>query len=179
MSREVKVSEEVVDQFPVFDLDGYTKKSGETSFTKTIWQNGSVRSDIPVTISEIGSSPGEYKVSWTPDSVGFWMVEVDINYNKDVWVGDYDVVSAEAEDLESMIRRILGLGHENIFIDNTIYDSNAQLVSARTRIFDTKAHCDAATDGGSEIEGLIASYLLTTQWDVLNEFKIFKQTRET
>jgi hypothetical protein len=165
-SRQIRVGDPVVDHFPVFDLDGYTKKSGETTFTSVLWKDG-VESVVSVSISEIASS-GEYKVSFTPDTVGVWSIQVFVNYNKDWW----------GADIYAMVRRLLGLSHENIFIDETQYDADGQLVTARVRLFDSKTNCDAATDGGTETTGLIATYSLQTNWEAINEFQIFKQTLE-
>jgi len=94
MSRQVLLAE-ITDQFPVYQSDGYTKKSGETVFTTTVWRNG-VAQAISPTIVEIGSS-GEYKITFTPDNFGFWVVEVLIDYNKDLWYGEYDIAPNEAE----------------------------------------------------------------------------------
>jgi hypothetical protein len=176
MARQVKTDVLVVDQFPVFEDDGYTKKSGETLFTPRIWLDGSPQA-VPVSISEIGVS-GEYKVEFTPNANGFWRVTVLIDYNKDIWGGEYEASTGSVEDLYNMVRRLLGLSHENIFIDETLYDGDTQLISARVRLFDTKANCDAATDGGSETTGLIATYTLTSSWEGINEFKVFKQVIE-
>lgn len=175
MSRQCKPGETVYDQFPIWEDDGYTKKSGETSFTIRIWKDGVV-SALPVVIAEIGGT-GEYKVTFVPNDKGFWMAEVTIAYNKQVWFGEYEAVVGEVDDIYEICRRIAGLSHENIFIDNTVYDSNTQLVSARVRIFDSKAHCDLATDGGSETDGLLASYNLDSVWEFVNQFKTFKQVR--
>jgi len=94
MSRQVLLAE-ITDQFPVYQSDGYTKKSGETVFTTTVWRNG-VAQAISPTIVEIGSS-GEYKITFIPDNFGFWVVEVLIDYNKDLWYGEYDIAPNEAE----------------------------------------------------------------------------------
>ena len=75
-----------------------------------------------------------------------------------------------------LLQKVLGLSQENIFIDNTVYDDDGQLVSSRVRVFDTKAHCDAASDGGSETTGLIATYDQTTVWEAVNQFMTYKQT---
>jgi hypothetical protein len=90
----VDLGNDVVDQFPVWESDGVTKKSGETSFTTRVWKDG-VAQATAVTIAEIGST-GEYKVSFIPDSVGTWTIEVVVAYNDDVWGGQYQVVQAEA-----------------------------------------------------------------------------------
>lgn len=174
MTRQVKVGDTVIDQFPVFDFDGYSKVSGQTSFDTEVWKDG-VAQGTSVTISEIGSS-GEYKISLIPDSPGWWKVEVDVNYNHDVMVFEYQAASGSMDEVYSSVRRLLGLSHENIFIDNTVYDPNLQLLDARVRIFDTGEHCDLATDGGSETDGLLGTYALSTIWQGINQFKTFKQT---
>ena len=157
--------------------DGYTKKTGESVFTTTVWKDG-VESALSVAVAEIGSS-GEYKISFTPDAEGVWSVNVFIDYNKDWWGAEYVASAGDLADVYEMVRRLLGLSHENIFIDETEYDADGQLVTARVRLFDSKANCDAATDGGTETTGLIATYALQTDWEAVNEFKIFKQTRES
>jgi hypothetical protein len=177
MTRQVKINESVIDQFPVFDFDGYTKKTGETSFTSTLWRDGAVKA-ISVNINEIGTS-GEYKVDFIPDQEGFWKLEILVDYNKDTFAFEYVTVTNDFDDLYAGIRRLLGLSHENAFIDNTVHDPDSQLLSARVRIFDSKANCDLATDGGSETTGLIATYTITTVYDGVNEFGTFKQVRDS
>jgi hypothetical protein len=166
----------VTDQFPVFNFDGYTKRSGETSFSATVWKDGEVQL-TPVSISEIGSS-GEYKFRFTPNLVGWWKVEILVDFNKDVFASEYSVIVGSVEQVYEMVRRLLGLSHENIFIDNTVYDANGQMIAARIRIFDTKENCEAATDGGTETAGLIATYSLDTVWEAINEFQTFRQVIE-
>ncbi len=176
MTREIQIGDTVIDQFPVFASDGYTKVSGQTAFTFSVWKDAVVES-VPVTISEIGIT-GDYKVEFEPDAEGLWRLEVLIDYNKDIWHMDYVVISGTTQDIYELVRRALGLIHENIFIDDTVFDADGQLVSCRTRLFDSKDHCDAATDGGSETEGLLAVYTLTSVWEGINRFKILKQTLE-
>ena len=174
--RTISPGSIVVDHFPVFNWDGETRVSGETSFSVLLWRNAELSSES-VSISEIGTT-GEYSVSFNPSDPGFWVLEIAIGYNGDIYRFEYDV-SNTIQDVYSMVRRLLGLSHENIFIDNTSYDANGQLISARVRLFDSKVNCDLATDGGSETNGLIATYGLTSTWDAINQFAIFKQTMES
>jgi len=81
-------------------------------------------------------------------------------------------------DIYDLVVRDLGLSQENIFIDNTVYDGDGQLTGSRVRIFDSKANCDAATDGGSETTGLIATYTQGSVWEALSRFGTYRQTRE-
>jgi len=177
MTRQIIVGEEVKDHFPLFDLNNPgVKKSGETSFTSYLWKDNAV-SAVPVTVSEIGSS-GEYAVAFTPDSEGVWSVQVIADYSKDAWGGEYLAATGGQQDIVDMLHRVLGLNKENLFVDNTAFDPNGQLVSCRFRLFDSKTNCDLATDGGSETTGLIATYNFENTWEGLNQFKFFKQTLE-
>jgi hypothetical protein len=116
---------------------------------------------------------GSYEADWTPGAVGEYNVIYTIysdaphttlaDYSKEL-----DQISVRVDTLEEIkayVIRILGLTHENVFIDNTVYVDCGQLVSSRVRIFDSKAHADLATDGGSETLGLIATYIVTTTYE--------------
>ena len=78
-------------------------------------------------------------------------------------------------DIYEVILRIAGLSHENIFIDETVYDLNGQLIEARVRIFDSGDNCLLATDGGNETAGLLGTYDLQSVWETVNQFKTFRQ----
>ena len=95
MRRQVQINSVVTDQFPIWESDGYTKKSGETVFLARLWKDG-VSSSNTVTITEIGNT-GEYLIQFVPDEMGFWLIEVTIDYNKQVWQGQFDVGSDQGE----------------------------------------------------------------------------------
>ena len=176
MSRQVKAGSTIVDSFSAISLeDGFSKISGLTNFTTYVWRD-SVSVAIPVAITEIDTS-GEYKIELNAGSIGFVKVQILIDYNKDIIECGFDVVD-DFVALTGLMRRVLGLNQENVFIDNTVYDNENQLVSSRVRIFDSKANCDAATDGGSETTGLIASYTQETGWEGLNKFSYYRQVME-
>jgi len=82
MMRKVEPGILFFDVFPIFEVDGITKHSGVTSFTTNLLKDGVV-SVVPVTISEIGTT-GDYKVSFTPNAIGVWVVQVFNTYD-DVW----------------------------------------------------------------------------------------------
>ena len=98
--RNVSLGQPVIDQFPVYANDGYTKVSGETAFTVRIWKNA-VPSAIASTVTEIGTS-GEYKITFTPDSAGDWACTILANYNKSIWYGEYAVAKKDIEFTASM-----------------------------------------------------------------------------
>ncbi len=89
MARAINLGQVVIDQFPVYQTDGYTLRTGETTFVSTLFLDG-VASVVPATVVEIGTT-GMYRVSFTPEAVGFWRVDVLIDYNKDIFFGEYDV----------------------------------------------------------------------------------------
>lgn len=166
MIREVENGSEVVDQFPVFEPDGYTKKGGLTlgggDFTVTAWLDG-YQVGVTLTITEISGTVGEYRVEWTPPFgiFGRYEIQILINYNKEIWHGEYQVVGSSDD-------RIAGLLHENSIVDNQVYDSLTQLTAARLRVFDRAANVPA-TSGGNETTGLKYQYEIEAEYDGLNK----------
>lgn len=92
---------------------------------------------------------------------------------------DTQIGSRDAGTLGEAILEIRGLSGGFKYVDNTVYDDNSQLLSCRIRIFDTKEHCDAATPGGSETDGMINSYSVVSVWgSEINEFTSYKQVKD-
>lgn len=201
MARRAVKDEAFVDQFSVFEDDGYTKRSGLTAgdFTVTIWYEGA---ELPIafTISEIDSS-GEYEFGFVPSGVGFWKVEIHINFNDEILSSDIEVSEVDIDainvSLEEIrdggtgafvptedslhalsvdLTRVLGLLHHNAILDNQTYDSNFQLTSARLRVFDTAAHVPAIP-GGSETLGLLHEYIITGEWSGLGQADLYTLKR--
>lgn len=184
MARTVPSGTTIVDSFPGIDLDGYSRVTGLTTFTAYVWRDGEADTST-VVISEIDAT-GEYKISVDSGDEGYLKVQVLVDYNKDLWEWEFDVRDTQAQDIEDhldilqeLVLRALGLVHENIFIDNTTYDDDSQLLTSRVRIFDSKANCDLATDGGSETDGLLATYTQTTDWDTINQFRYYRQVKDS
>lgn len=96
MSRPVETGALVADHFSAFEDDGYTKRSGLTAgdFVVTIYKDGAPDATV-VTITEVGST-GEYKTEFTPAVDGFYSVQVLIDFNKDIWEGEYSVGPSSA-----------------------------------------------------------------------------------
>lgn len=92
MNRIVETGEPVVDQFAAFEDDGFTKRSGLTvgggDFAIAVYKDGAV--DVsPVTIAEIAGL-GDYKVAFTPSANGLYVIQVLIDFSKDIWAGFFD-----------------------------------------------------------------------------------------
>jgi len=116
---------------------------------------------------------GRYEASWTPPSADVWTAHFfiyadaghtveNITYTRAI----EQVVATDSsvDDLASKIARILGLVHENAFIDNTVHDANGSLVAARIRLFDDATNVPSV-GGGSETVGLVATYEITTTYE--------------
>jgi len=117
---------------------------------------------------------GYYQAPWTPLAVGVYTIVFvtysdaghtveSLTYTRAV--EQLLVSNNEVDDLMDIVVRILGLVHENVYIDNTIFDAYGQLVASRVRVFDSSANMDAATDGGSETTGLVATYEMSTDYE--------------
>jgi len=129
---------------------------------------------------------GRYEASFTPPTSdvfsAVFIVYADTGHTIEniVYVRAVEQIFASNEtvdDLSALILRILGLVHENIFIDNTIHDVNGQLVAARVRIFDSQANCEAATDGGSETAGLTATYEMSTVYEGVGKMGTYRMKK--
>ena len=104
-------------------------------------------------ILELGS--GFYKFSYdiSPLSSDIYYVATDLGSN--VLTGTIALVNLYS--INDLALRILGLNHENIFIDELVYDGNSNLVSSRVRTYST------ATDVGTNTN-VIATYNMTSTY---------------
>lgn len=88
--RTSYAGEVVIDQFAVWNEEGTAKISGITSFNRISWKDG-VSQIMTVTIAEIGTTPGEYTMTFNPPEPGYWKVEVTVPSTGDVFASFYDV----------------------------------------------------------------------------------------
>ena len=97
--RELTRNAAAVEQFPALEADGYTKRTGLTlpaDFTVSVWLNGAVSALAP-TVTEIGTS-GEYRLDFTPTADGYLVVEVLVDFSKDLLRFTYEVVAVRTND---------------------------------------------------------------------------------
>jgi hypothetical protein len=102
MSRQVETGAPVFDSFPVFDSDGFTKKSGlhDSDFSVVVLVNGFAAS-VPVSITEVGAT-GDYRCSFTPLSNGLYQLQISVAYSKEVWGESYDASTAQTHMLDQL-----------------------------------------------------------------------------
>ncbi|MHA2334285.1 MAG: hypothetical protein ACXAEU_19815 [Candidatus Hodarchaeales archaeon] len=150
-----------------------------------IYDGNSLEATIDLT--DLGQ--GRYEGQWIPLSVGTYTTVFNVYQNNlhtveltplmvSREIEQIFVTSSSVDNLAESIARILGLMKENAFIDNTVYDVNSMLLSARVRIFNTKINAQAATDGGSETTGLIATYTMEATYEGSGRMKQYRMIKE-
>lgn len=92
----------------------------------------------------------------------------DITYA--VWEENYSDHINEGS-FGGLLQRIVGLMHENIFIDNPTYDDNNNLVEARVRIYSNKT--SVGTDNN-----VIGIYKIESDGDGAGKFTTWKQIKQ-
>lgn len=80
-------------------------------------------------------------------------------------------VSATVVENQDDIKRLLGLMHENIYIDNPVYDGQNNLTSARVRIYSSAGSVGTTSD-------VIGTYEITAPGDGAGKFTSWKQVKE-
>lgn len=76
------------------------------------------------------------------------------------------------------IQNILGLVQQNFYLDNTIYNGDGLLTSARMRIFANNTDANAATDGGIGENELETFYVTgVAEFDNATQIKTYKVTQ--
>ena len=129
---------------------------------------------------------GRYESSFVPSQSGTYVAVFTVYSDPSHTVEDVSypreqeqiiVTNDNLDGISQKLIRLLGLSHENAFIDSTVYDASGQLVSARLRIFDSRDHAVAATDGGNETAGLIAVYEITSRYEDQGLMSTYRMVR--
>ena len=165
------VKDQPVDEyFTVADTNGNLIAGiDSTSFTVHVYNPSGVdvESSVGNGFAELGG--GNYKYTFTPNTIGVWYVIVThpiyFPWGK---TDDVLVDSADMSDIYEIVRRTLGLVHHNIYIDNPTYDDFGNMVSARVRIYS-----DAASIGTDS--NVIESYIITSNGTQCGQFDYWQQ----
>jgi hypothetical protein len=100
-------------------------------------------------------------------------LQTDItNIQSDITTINTNVLSVSASVLENQdyLKRIIGLVHENIYIDNPVYDGDGNLTSARLRIYSAPGSVGTVND-------VIGTYQITAPGDGAGRFTSWKQIK--
>ncbi len=73
-------------------------------------------------------------------------------------------------EINNDLKRVLGLMHENIFIDQTVYDEYGNMQSARVRIYSTSSSVGSAND-------VIGTYTITSSSSETGKFNQWSQVK--
>lgn len=172
MAEIGRVNQEVVKGFSVTDINNNLVPGLSASdFTEQLYNPSGIEvsGSIVVTYTELGS--GNYEAMYTPNVSGDWFLAV---YNKDYFpwgkTGITRVYGSDFDTLSDEHKRILGLVHENIYIDSTTFDADCNLIAARIRIYDTAANVGTTT-------GVIGTYEITVTSSGAGKFTNWKQVK--
>jgi hypothetical protein len=105
--------------------------------------------------------------SWSTQNVGSYLIVWSVSNTDDDFNDTY------TEDLQvnidkDKIDKILGLVHQNIFIDNTKFDRDGNMYGARLRIYS-----DSSSVGTTM--NVLATYQITAQTTGIGKFSYWKQ----
>lgn len=118
-------------------------------------------------IYEIGG--GCYGKNLTFDDDWYGIIKWDTGGGSPVYAVE-EYIATDVSDIATDIKRVLGLLHENIYIDNASYDSHNNLIGGRVRIYS-----DAASVGSSS--DVIATYTITVDAPSEGKFTSFKMIK--
>lgn len=108
-------------------------------------------------------------IDWTMQQEGLYYIKWEISNTTE----DYPSAATEELYIESYndkLDRVLGLSHEDIFIDNTTYDQYGNLESARLRIYSDSA--SVGTDSN-----VIAEYEINANTTDIGRFATWSQKK--
>jgi hypothetical protein len=148
------------------DYDGTTK---EVTITHDWWES------VDDTSAYVILPTGIIGSTFIANSV--WGASTSTHNNPNTFGNSVNNINTNTESISASIiqnqeylKRIIGLVHENIFIDNPIYDGDGNLTSARLRIYSTPG------DVGSN-NNVIGEYQITSPGDGPGRFTNWKQVR--
>lgn len=140
-SDGISVEEEATVSYKILDATGTVELvSSQTTVYNSITQS------YVDTLSPSGS--------WTNQEVGNYLIVWSVEDTTD----DFNSIYTEPLNVnidKDKIDRILGLVHQNVYIDQTIFDGFGNMTSARLRIYENSS--DVGTDSG-----VLASYRITS-----------------
>ena len=111
----------------------------------------------------------DVSVDWTTQDIGsyyiLWAV-TDTNYFSSLYTEDLQIVLNETD-----VKKILGLVHHNIYMDEPLYDVHDNLISLRSRIYSDSA--SVGTDNN-----VISTYTVTSDGSDIGKFTYWQQVED-
>lgn len=131
---------------------------------------GEYRARTEAGVYSIGTSGGCYGANITFDDDWHGSILWDTGDDKKAWASeDFNGNTFKfITDINTDVEKILGLVHENIYMDNPSYDINDNLTSLRVRIYSKAASVGTVND-------VISTYTITSVGDGAGKFQSWKQ----
>lgn len=160
----------VQEDFTVYNGSNLVTGLVDANFSKFLYSPDGTQSVVAVVVSELGS--GNYRAEFVPNQLGTWYLTVTHpSYFPWGKSGSIQVFNTNFNLLGDDMKKVLGLNHENVYIDQAHYDSDGNMDSARLRIYS-----DAASVGTSN--NVIATYRITANTIGPCKFSSWKQVEE-
>ena len=175
----ITINEEIIDSFQVLDKhDNPVTGLVQGDFTIQLYNpDGNNVANIPagilVIITELAN--GFYRVAFTPDTLGAWNLIIihNIYFSEGLGEDYYCLYSVGiSQELENIIKRVLGLSQENYRIFNTSYDARNNLLSGLIKIYSTASDVDTDTNP-------IAQYQINAVFNRKNRMTSYKVKKIT
>ncbi|MBR9682653.1 MAG: hypothetical protein GOV02_03170 [Candidatus Aenigmarchaeota archaeon] len=164
------LNELVSEHFTIADSDGNLVPGVDPASISLFVYNPSgteVSGSVGGSISELGD--GNYKYTFTPDSIGVWYV-VATHPTYFPWgkTDDVQVFNVDIDDVYTEVEKTLGLSKHNMFIDDATYDEYGNMVSARVRTYSDPTSVGTSSD-------VIETYRITADGSECGQFTFWKQ----
>lgn len=164
------INQQVDEHFTVVDSHGNLIAGiDSTEFIAYIYNplGVEVSSSVGWIFIELGN--GNYKYSFVPTTNGMWYIMI-IHYVYFPWGKSDDVFisSSDLTGIYDIVIRTLGLVHHNVFIDETSFDENGNMISARVRIYSNSSSVGSDND-------VIEKYLITADGAECGRFNYWSQ----
>lgn len=167
------VNKNVYKSFSVIDSEGnpVTGLNDNDLVIKLFDDNGNeINGSIQISVIEL--EDGHYRIGFIPVVSGEYFIVI---YNNDYFpngkTGTIRIYEESFDSLGDRQKLILGLVHENIFIDQTVFDSNNNMIKARIRIYSNSDSVGTEND-------ILSSYQITAVSDGPGKFKSWMQIKE-
>lgn len=170
----VNLGENIIPTLQLVKSDGTSLETTATISYKIIDATGTVEV-VSSQTAAYNSNTGSYtdtlipSASWTTQEVGSYLISWSIADTDD----DFPTIMTEPLEISldvTKVDRILGLVHENIYIDNTNFDVLSNLVSARLRIYSN------AVDVGTS-NNVLSTYTISAAPTGAGKFLNWRQVR--
>lgn len=170
----VNLGENIIPTLQLVKSDGTSLETTATISYKIIDATGTVEV-VSSQTAAYNSNTGSYtdtlipSASWTTQEVGSYLISWSIADTDD----DFPTIMTEPLEISldvTKVDRILGLVHENMYIDNTVFDAVDNLKRARLRIYENSV--DVGTNSG-----VLATYDIRSDPDGPGRFVTWKQEK--